>query len=112
LPIATRLGKTILEAIIILLFGQKIKTNQTGFRTFHKRTTHIFEGTKFKGYAFLTELLLAAALNEYKIKEIPINLSSREFGSSFFILQKLLLTLFLCIGMYFFKKIKRILVGR
>jgi glycosyltransferase involved in cell wall biosynthesis len=109
LPIATRLGEAILEVIIILLFGQKVKNNQGGFRAFHRKTESIFENIKFKGYAFTTELILSAVLYGYKIKEVPINLSSREYGSSYIILRKLILKLFLCIGVYFFKKIKRIL---
>jgi glycosyltransferase involved in cell wall biosynthesis len=107
LPIATRLGEAILEVIIILLFGQKVKNNQGGFRAFHRKTESIFEKIKFKGYAFTTELILSAVLNRYRIKEVPINLSSREYGSSYIILRKLIFKLFLCIGVYFFKKIKR-----
>ncbi len=109
LPVATRLGEALMEVIIILLFGQKIKNNQSGFRALHKRTRNIFENIRFKGYAFTTELILQAVLRRYKIEEVPINLASREFGSSYIILRKLILMLFLCIILYFFKKIKRIL---
>jgi len=112
LPIATRLGEAILEVIIILLFKQKVKNNQGGFRALHKKTKHIFEEIKFKGYAFTTELILLSVLHKYKIKEVPINLSKREFGSSYIILRKLILRLLLCIGLYFFKKAKRILFRR
>jgi glycosyltransferase involved in cell wall biosynthesis len=112
LPIATRLGEAILEVIIILLFGQKIKNNQGGFRAFRRKTENIFKKVRFKGYAFTTELILAAALNGYKIKEVPINLVMREFGSSYIILRKLVLTLLLCIGIYFFKKIKKFIFRR
>ena len=58
LPIATRLGEAILEVIIILLFWQKVKNNQGGFRAFHRKTESILENIKFKGYAFTTELIL------------------------------------------------------
>ncbi|MFX1348604.1 MAG: glycosyltransferase family 2 protein [Promethearchaeota archaeon] len=108
LPLAKRFGEALLEVIIILLFWQKVKNNQGGFRAFHRNTESIFENIRFKGYAFTTELILQAALRGYRIKEVPINLASREFGSSYIILRKLLLMLILCIGIYFFKKIKRI----
>ncbi|MFW9827338.1 MAG: glycosyltransferase family 2 protein [Candidatus Thorarchaeota archaeon] len=109
LPIATRLGEALLEVIITIFFGQNVKNNQGGFRAFHRKTENICENIKFKGYAFTTELILSAVLFGYKIKEVPINLSSREFGSSYIILRKLIPSLFLCIIIYFFKKIKRIL---
>ncbi|MFX0105924.1 MAG: glycosyltransferase family 2 protein [Candidatus Hodarchaeota archaeon] len=109
LPVATRFGEALLEIIIILLFRQKVKNNQCGFRALHKKTKHIFETIKFKGYAFTTELILLAMLNGYKIKEVPINLASREYGSSNIILRKLLFSLILCFGFYFIKRIVRIL---
>lgn len=112
LPIATRLGEALLEIIIIILFGQKIKNNQCGFRALHRKTIDIFANIRFNGYAFTTELILQAALRGYKIEEVPINLASREFGSSYIILRKLVPMLCLCIILYFFKKIKRILLKR
>ena len=107
IPVAKRLGEALLEVIIILLFGQKVKNNQGGFRAFHRNTVSIFENIKFNGYAFTTELILQAALSGYKIEEVPINLASREFGSSYIILRKLIPMLSLCIGIYFFKRIGR-----
>ena len=61
---------------------------------------------------FTTELILLAMLNGYKIKEVPINLASREYGSSYIILRKLLFSLILCFGFYFVKRIVRILFKR
>ncbi len=108
LPIATRLGEALLEVIILLFFGQKVKNNQCGFRALRRKTEKIFENIRFNGYAFTTELILQAALLGYKIEEVPINLASREFGSSYIILRKLIPMLSLCIILYLFKKIKRI----
>ena len=108
LPVATRLGEALLEIIIRLLFGQKIKNNQCGFRALNRKTIDIFENIRFNGYAFTTELILQAVLRRYKIEEVPINLASREFGSSYIILKKLIPMLSLCIIIYFFKNIKRI----
>lgn len=112
LPLSTRFGEALLEILIILLFRKKVKNNQSGFRALHKKTKYIFENIKFKGYAFTTELILLAMLNGYKIKEVPINLASREYGSSYIILRKLLFSLILCFGFYFVKRIVRIVFKR
>ena len=109
LPIHRRVGEALLEIVIIILFGYKIKNNQGGFRAFHQKTFNLFDNIKFKGYAFSTELILLAVLNNFRIKECPIHLLSREHGSSYIILHSLTLSLLICIGIYFFKKIKRFL---
>ena len=108
LPLSTRIGEAVLEVIIRIFFGQKVKNNQGGFRAFHRKTIKMFEDTRFHGYAFTTELILSAALHEYKIKECPINLLGREHGASYIILNKLFLSLALCIGLYAIKNIKRL----
>ncbi len=112
LPFSTRIGEAILEVVIRVLFGQLVKNNQGGFRAFHRRTSKMFEETQFYGYAFTTELLLSAALHDYKIKECPINLLGREHGSSYIVLNKLLISLMLCIGLYAIKNIKRLFSRR
>ncbi|MFX0175350.1 MAG: glycosyltransferase family 2 protein [Candidatus Hodarchaeota archaeon] len=112
LPLTTRFGEAFLEVIIELLFGQSIKNNQGGYRAFHRRAYKIFENLKFHGYAFTTELILSASLGGYKIKECPIHLLEREYGKSYINLNKLLYSLLLCIGLYFFKNIKRILIRK
>ena len=112
LPLSTRIGEAILEVVIRVFFGQLVKNNQGGFRAFHRKTYKMFEETRFHGYAFTTELLLSAALHDYKIIECPINLLGREHGGSYIILNKLLLSLTLCIGLYIMKNIKRLLSRR
>jgi len=112
LPLTTRLGEAMLETAILFLFGQRVKNNQNGFRAFHRRTFNIFDNIRFKGYAFTTELILKAALYDYKMKECPIHLLEREHGTSYIVLTKLISSLLLCIGIYFFKKINRILLKK
>ena len=112
LPFSTRIGEAILEVVIRVLFGQLVKNNQSGFRAFHRRTYKMFEETRFHGYAFTTELLLSAALHDYRIKECPINLLGRDHGASYIVLNKLLLSLTLCIGLYAMKNIKRLFSRR
>ena len=112
LPISTRIGEVILEVVIRIFFGQLVKNNQGGFRAFHRRTYKMFEETRFHGYAFTTELILSAALHDYKIKECPIHLLGREHGASYIVLNKLLPSLTLCVGLYVLKNIKRLLSRR
>ena len=107
LPVSTRIGETVIEKFILMLFGQKIMNNQGGFRAFHRKTLKIFSDIKFEDYAFTTELLLKAALSEFKIKECPIHLLDREHGASKIILTKLMLNILLCIGYYSIQWVNR-----
>ncbi|MFX0138305.1 MAG: glycosyltransferase family 2 protein [Candidatus Hodarchaeota archaeon] len=105
LPIATIFGELILEKLMRLIFRQKIKNNQGGFRAFNRRSLNIFNNIMFKDYAFTTEILLQAALKEYKIKECPITLKNRKYGSSKIILLKLFRSIMECFFYYTLKKI-------
>ncbi|MFX0138306.1 MAG: glycosyltransferase family 2 protein [Candidatus Hodarchaeota archaeon] len=109
LPLSTRVGEAMLEIVITLFFGQRIKNNQCGFRAFHKRTYKIFDNIKFHGYAFTTELILLALLYNFRIREYPIHLLKRKHGNSYIILIKLSISLILCLMFYFFKNVKKIL---
>jgi len=108
LPLATRFGEALLEAVIGFFFGQRVKNNQSGFRAFHRTTYKIFEDTRFNGYAFTTELILSAVLHDYRITECPIDLKSREHGTSYIVLSKLLISLGLCVWLYILKNTKRL----
>ena len=112
LPIIKRFGEALLEIGIRFFFGQKVKNNQSGFRAFHRKTFPIFENIRFEGYAFTTELILAAALRDLRIKEVPIELLGRKHGSSYIVLYKLLASLFLCMYMYILLNAKRLFKKR
>jgi glycosyltransferase involved in cell wall biosynthesis len=112
LPILKRFGEAILEIGIRFFFGQKVKNNQSGFRAFHRKAFPIFENIRFEGYAFTTELILAAALRDLRIKEVPIHLFGRKHGSSYIVLSKLLASLFLCMYMYILLNGKRLFSKR
>jgi glycosyltransferase involved in cell wall biosynthesis len=112
LPVSTRIGEAVIEKFMIVLYRQKIMNNQGGFRAFHKNTLEIFEDIKFEDYAFTTEILLKAALSKFKIKESPIHLVNREYGSSKINLPKLLLNLMLCILYYMIQWVNRPYVNK
>jgi len=112
LPLSTRIGEAVLEVVIRIFFGQKVKNNQGGFRAFHRKTIKMFEDTRFHGYAFTTELILSAVLHNHRIKERPIALLGREHGASYIILNKLFISLLLCVWLYILKNTKRLLSRR
>ena len=107
LPIQTRLGEACLEKIILILFNRKISNNQSGFRAFNRKALELFENIQNLGYAFATEIILKASLNGFRIKEIPITILKREYGSSKIILHKLFLSIISSLFIYFLKKIKK-----
>ncbi|MFX0001904.1 MAG: glycosyltransferase family 2 protein [Candidatus Hodarchaeota archaeon] len=106
LPILTRLGEVLVEKLIQIFFGPKIMNNQTGFRAFNRKIIPIFNNTKYHGYAFCTEQILKVTLSGFKIKECPIKVYRREYGSSSIILTKLARSIFSCLFFYFIQKIK------
>ena len=112
LPLVTRLGEAILEKVLQILFNIKIMNNQNGFRAFNKKIVPLFDDTKFQGFTFATELILKTSLNGYKIKECPIKLYHRQFGSSKINLTTLTLDLISCIFLHYLKKIKMLLFKR
>ena len=105
-PLTTRLGEVIVEVILRLLFGQKVKNNQGGFRAFDRKTVHIFDNIQYKDFAFTTELIIRAAFYSYRIRECPIRLMDRVHGRSRIKLNKLALNLLFCFFRYFLLKLK------
>jgi len=106
IPILNRLGEVFVEKLIQIFFGVKIMNNQTGFRAFNRKIIPIFNDTRYYGYAFCTEQILNASLSDYKIKECPIKVYRREYGSSKIKLLKLARRIFSCLFYYFVRKIK------
>ncbi|MHA1671595.1 MAG: glycosyltransferase family 2 protein [Promethearchaeota archaeon] len=106
LPLSTRFGEVLTEKLLRLFFGVSIINNQNGFRAFRRDIIHIFDKMLYLGYAFCTEQILIASLLGYKIKECPIKVYDREFGSSKIVLWKLALDIFSSIFIYSLKNIK------
>jgi glycosyltransferase involved in cell wall biosynthesis len=105
LPLRTCIGELGIEKIVYLLFRKKIMNNQNGFRAFKRQVIDIFEDVCYTGYAFCTEIILKAILKNYKIKEIPIKLYNRQYGSSKIEIKKLAINLLFCIIQYTLGKI-------
>jgi glycosyltransferase involved in cell wall biosynthesis len=106
LPLSTRFGEVLIEKLVQASFGVKIVNNQNGFRAYNRKMLHIFDHIRFLGYAFCTEQIIKAKLNGYRIKEYPIKVYNREYGSSKIVLWKLALDIFSCLLIYYYKKIR------
>ncbi|MFX0027072.1 MAG: glycosyltransferase family 2 protein [Candidatus Hermodarchaeota archaeon] len=106
LPLSTRLGELFVEKLIRIFFGKKIMNNQNGFRAFNKKILPIFNDLKYYGYAFCTEQILKTSLEGYKIKECPIKVYNRKYGTSHIILSKLAINMVTLFFNYLIKKIK------
>jgi glycosyltransferase involved in cell wall biosynthesis len=105
LPVSTRLGEVLIEKLIQIFFGKRIMNNQNGFRAFNRSIIPIFRDFQYKGYAFCTEQIIRATIKGYRIKECPIRVYDRKFGSSNIILTKLATNLFSCILQYLLVKL-------
>ena len=117
LPVSTRLGEVLIEKLIQIFFGKKVENNQNGFRAFNRSVIPIFRDFKYEGYTFCTEQIIRATLKGYRIKECPIKLYDRKFGTSNIILTKLAVNLFSCILQYILLKLnitifKRLSTGK
>ena len=112
LPIRTRLGEAIIEKFLQTFFSQKIMNNQNGFRAFSNRLIPIYVNAKHHGFAYATEMLILTLIEGYKIKEIPVKVYEREYGSSKINLINLLLDLFICFVRYYFRKLRKIKLNK
>lgn len=106
LPVLTRLGEVLVEKLIQILFGKRVMNNQTGFRAFNRKVLPIFDNTRYHGYAFCTEQILKVSLSGFKIKECPIKVYRREYGSSSIVLTQLARRIFSCLFYYYIQKLK------
>ncbi|MBY9008380.1 MAG: glycosyltransferase family 2 protein [Candidatus Lokiarchaeota archaeon] len=105
LPVSTRLGELLVEKLIQIFFGKKIMNNQNGFRAFNRKVITIFKDFKYEGYAFCTEQIIRATMKGFRIKECPIKVYDRKYGTSNIILTKLTVNLFSCILQYILVKL-------
>ncbi|TFF87205.1 MAG: glycosyltransferase family 2 protein [Promethearchaeota archaeon] len=99
-PLHTRVGEFIIGKIFSLIFGKTIRNNQSGFRAFNKKTKKCIKDIKFKGMGFTTELLFKSGISNLRIKEIPIKVRKRDYGTSYVYLPRLIKSISLCIIYY------------
>jgi len=105
-PIHTRMGEYLINKILWLLFHQRVNNNQSGFRAFKRKYMALFNNMFFKGFAICTEVLFKAALRHLKIKEVPIKMRLRKFGTSYVKVAKIIFSITSCILIYSLKRLK------
>ena len=106
LPLSTRIGEVFVEILLWIFFGQRVASNQGGFRAFNRKIMHIFNNIQYPDFAFTTELIIRAKIYGYRIKECPIKLMDRAHGKSRIKLKNLAMNIIFCIARYFILKIK------
>lgn len=105
-PLSTKVGERMIGLCLWLLFTQKVRNNQSGFRVFNRKVLELLKPMKYHGMAFSTEVLFKIAYHDLKILERPISLDSRMYGTSYVKLIKILLSISSCILYYFLKKFR------
>jgi len=106
IPLHTRVGEYFIDFFLWLLFGKNVKNNQSGFRAFNKRSLEVFNDLIYNKFGLCTEILFKAALNNLKIKEIPITVNPRKYGTSYVQLVKIFSSILSCILIYGLKKFR------
>ncbi|MBN1263262.1 MAG: glycosyltransferase family 2 protein [Candidatus Pacebacteria bacterium] len=80
MPIAKKWGNLLGSWTIRKLTGTKIRDASTGFRAFSRELASSFGC--FLGHTYTHESIIHAALNDFRIIEIPITFKKRQFGHS------------------------------
>ena len=105
-PLHTRIGEFCIKNLLIILFQQKIYNNQSGFRALKTESLVFLQKMKNTKFGFGTELLFNAAYSNLKIIEVPVSMNFRKYGASNISLPEILISIFICILDYLFKKFK------
>jgi glycosyltransferase involved in cell wall biosynthesis len=106
IPPYTRFGEFMVKLCLWALYYQSVGNNQSGFRAFNKKTLKIFNSIRFTKFGFNTEILFKAAYNKFKIKEVPISINPRMYGSSYVILNRIIIPIMSAIFLYTIKRFK------
>ena len=105
-PLYTKTGEFCIRNLLFFLFRQKIYNNQSGFRAIKTKSLVLLQKMKNSKFGFGTELLFNAAYSNLKIIEIPVSMNPRKYGTSKINLPEIIISIFMCILDYLFKKFK------
>lgn len=76
IPAFNRIGNGLFSFLISFASGQEIADGQTGFRAFRKSMLDDLD-IRSNGLEFETEMTIKAAINGYKVEEVPIEYRKR-----------------------------------
>ena len=99
-PFRTRLGEFFIEKCLFILYGQKVKNNQSGYRALNRETSKLIDEMIYSKFGLCTEILFKIAHAKLRIVEIPINLNPRTYGTSYVKLIKVMTSILCCIFIY------------
>jgi len=105
IPSYTRIGENIISLFLWILFRQKVKNNQSGFKAFSKKSTKIFNSMLYNRFGLCTEMIYKAAYYKFNILEVPVSINLRKYGTSYVNLAKLFIAISTCILIYGVRKV-------
>ena len=105
-PLHARVGEYIISICLQLLYHQKVRNNQSGFRALNSQHVKIFNNIRDTKFGLCTEILFKAVHNKLRIFEVPININVREYGTSRVDLFKIFISISSCILIYIVKRFK------
>ena len=105
-PFHTRCGESFIDFFLWLIFRKSVRNNQSGFRAFRRDIFNIFNELIYDNFGFCTEVIFKSAFNDLRIKEVPITVDPRKYGSSYVRLIKIMISILSCIVIYGLKKVR------
>lgn len=104
-PTYTKLSENIISFFLWILFRQKVKNNQSGFRAFSKKSTKIYYGMLYNRFGLCTEMIYKAAYYKLNLLEVPVSINIRKYGTSYVNIVKLFIAISTCILIYGVRKV-------
>jgi len=104
-PTYVKIGENIISLFLWILFRQKVKNNQSGFKAFSKKSVKIFNKMIYNKFGLCTETIYKAAYYNFILLEIPVSINIRKYGTSYINLVKLFIAISTCILIYGVRKV-------
>lgn len=105
IPSYTKIGENIISLFLWILFRQKVKNNQSGFKAFSKKSAKIFNKMMYNRFGLCTEIIYKAAYYKFNLLEIHVSINIRKYGTSYVNLVKLFIAISTCILIYGVRKV-------
>jgi len=104
-PSYTKIAENLISFFLWILFKQKVKNNQSGFKAFSKKSVKIFNEMLYNGYGLCTEMIYKAAYYKFILLEVPVSINIRKYGKSYVNIVKLFIAISTCILIYGVRKV-------
>jgi len=104
-PSYTKIGENLINIFLWILFRQKVKNNQSGFKAFSKNSIKIFNKMMYNRFGLCTETIYKAAYYKFNLLEVPVSVNIRKHGNSYVNIAKLFIAISTCILIYGLRKV-------